>query len=90
MADVHVRTLRRAAEIAGGEQQLAFLLKVTPSHLALWLAGVEVPPGYIFLRAVDMVTEHDLAQLSSAPPAEPAQKPPEDQGGFLGSPADPG
>ena len=55
MADVHVKTLRRAAEIAGGEQQLAVLLKVTPSHLHLWLNGFADPPGDIFLRAVDLV-----------------------------------
>jgi hypothetical protein len=34
LAEVHVNTLRRAAELAGGAQQLALLLKVTPSHRA--------------------------------------------------------
>ena len=60
MADVRARTLQRAAEIMGGEQQLAFHLKVTPSHLALWLQGTECPPDHIFLKAVDLVTEHDV------------------------------
>jgi hypothetical protein len=88
-------TLRRAAEIAGGEQQLAFLLKVTPSHLALWLAGAEVPPGYIFLRAVDIVTEHDLAKLSSAPPemqkpGDDEPPPPPDRTAVSGRPAERG
>lgn len=50
MAEVHARTLKRAAEIAGGEQRLALKLKVTPSHLALWIAGIETPPLDIFLR----------------------------------------
>jgi DNA-binding transcriptional regulator YdaS (Cro superfamily) len=34
---VHAQTLRRAAEIVGGEQELALRLKVTPRHLHLWL-----------------------------------------------------
>ena len=58
MAEVHVRTLRRAAELVGGEQALALQLKVTPSHVALWLAGAEEPPAEVFLRAVDIVMNH--------------------------------
>jgi DNA-binding transcriptional regulator YdaS (Cro superfamily) len=60
MADVHVATLRRAAQIVGGEQELALQLGVTPSHLALWLAGYDVPPGDVFLRAVDVVVAHQI------------------------------
>jgi len=63
VAWVHVRTLQRAVEIMGGEQQLAFRLKVTPNHLSLWLTGVATPPGDVFLRAADLVTEKDLAGL---------------------------
>jgi DNA-binding transcriptional regulator YdaS (Cro superfamily) len=57
LADVYVRTLERAAQLVGGEQALALSLKVTPSHLSLWLRGVERPPVEIFLRAVDLVTD---------------------------------
>ena len=64
---MHVRTLLRAAEIAGGAQELAFRLKVTPSHLSLWMAGLEPCPGHIFLKAVDLVLEKDLAEPGSAP-----------------------
>ena len=67
MADVHVRTLMRAAEIVGGAQELAFKLKVTPSHLSLWMAGLEPCPGHIFLKAVDLVLESDLAEHGRAP-----------------------
>jgi hypothetical protein len=67
LSDVHVRTLMRAAEIAGGAQELAFKLKVTPSHLSLWLAGLEPCPGHIFLKAVDLVLERDLADYGPAP-----------------------
>ena len=61
-------TLKRAAEIVGGEQQLALHLRVTPSHLALWLQGIESPPDYIFLKAVDLVTEHDTLPKASPEP----------------------
>ena len=63
MPDLYLRTLQRAAEIVGGEQALALHLKVTPSHLALWLEGREEPTTEAFLRAVDLVSEHAIAQL---------------------------
>ena len=65
MPTVHAKTLQRAAEIVGGEQQLALRLKVTPSHLALWIQGIELPPGDIFLQAVDLVVDNDV--LSKLP-----------------------
>lgn len=66
MSDLHVKTLKRAAEIVGGEEQLALKLKVTPSHLALWLEGLAAPPGDVFLRAVDLVTDDELSRLTAA------------------------
>jgi len=69
--DLYLRTLRRAADIVGGEQALALHLKVTPSHLALWLKGLEQPTTDAFLRAVDLVSAHELAQLPQAPRPAP-------------------
>lgn len=69
MPDVYLRTLERAVQIAGGEQALALRLKVTPSHLALWLRGLEEPTTEAFLRAVDLVSEHSIAQLARRPQA---------------------
>lgn len=73
MPDVYLRTLERAAAIVGGEQALALHLRVTPSHLALWLNGLEEPTTEAFLRAVDLVSEHAIAQLpqSRAIPEQP-------------------
>lgn len=65
--DVHIRTLMRAAEIVGGPMELAFRLKVTPSHLSLWLGGLEPCPSHIFLKAVDVVLERDLAEERPSP-----------------------
>jgi hypothetical protein len=71
MPDVYIRTLARAAEIVGGATELAFRLKVTPSHLALWMGGLEPCPANIFLQAVDVVLEREIpaqrAPLAAAP-----------------------
>ena len=69
MPHLYLRTLERAVLIAGSEQALALRLKVTPSHLSLWLKGLEEPPTEAFLRAVDLVSEHSIAQLARRPQA---------------------
>jgi hypothetical protein len=72
--DVYIRTLKRAVQIEGGEQALALRLKVTPSHLALWIQGIERPPVEVFLRAVDLVTDQQFPPLeakSAAPRSAP-------------------
>ena len=74
MADVDIRTLARAAEIAGGAQELAFKLKVTPSHLSLWMGGLEPCPGHVFLMAVDLVLEREIA-LQKTPLAQKPEAP---------------
>jgi hypothetical protein len=56
---VYVKTLSRAAQIIGGEAELARQLNVTPSHLHLWILGVGRPPLDVFLKAVDIVVDHD-------------------------------
>lgn len=73
MPSVHSKTLQRAAEIVGGEQQLALRLKVTPSHLALWIQGIEQPPGDIFLQAVDLVLDNDVLSKLPAGSRQPAE-----------------
>jgi hypothetical protein len=64
LPDVYVRTLERAVEIEGGEQALALRLKVTPSHLALWIQGIERPPVEVFLRVVDLLTDQQFPASS--------------------------
>jgi DNA-binding transcriptional regulator YdaS (Cro superfamily) len=72
VVDVYIRTLARAAEIVGGPQALAFKLKVTPSHLSLWMGGLEPCPGHVFLMAVDLVLEREIA-LQKTPPVPKAE-----------------
>jgi hypothetical protein len=61
-SEIFMRTLRRAAELVGGEQQLAMELRVTPSHLALWLSGAEQPSIDVFLRAVALIHRREFPQ----------------------------
>ena len=61
-----MRTLQRAAEIVGGPDALALKLNVTPSHLSLWLTGLESPREDIFLRAVDIVSDSQFSGLKKA------------------------
>jgi hypothetical protein len=69
VAAVHIRTLMRAAEICGGEQELALWLRVTPSHLARWIEGLAPPPPDVFLHAVDLVVDHSISNLAIKRPA---------------------
>jgi DNA-binding transcriptional regulator YdaS (Cro superfamily) len=69
MLTVYSRTLRRAAEIVGGQQELARRLGVFPSQLLPWLAGTSTPSTEVFLKAVDIVGDYDIQQLS--PPVVP-------------------
>lgn len=70
MPDVYARTLRRAAQIVGGVNELASRLSVTNDDLVLWLTARTAVPPEIFLRAVDIVVAHDLDQVSNEPTIE--------------------
>jgi DNA-binding transcriptional regulator YdaS (Cro superfamily) len=61
---VHIRALKRAAELVGGEEELARRLRVAPALLEAWTRGVLSPPDDIFLKTADIVSEHDMQQLS--------------------------
>jgi len=58
--DVRSRTLHRAAELVGGPEALAKTICVPEPAVRMWLAGRPIPPE-IFLRAVDIISEHDEA-----------------------------
>ena len=62
---LYIRTLRRAAELVGGEEELARQLKVSRNHLTLWIRGAVSPPGDVFLGAAEIVNEHELQRLAA-------------------------
>ena len=55
-SDYYARTLRQAAEVVGGEGNLASALGVSPEILRRWLEGEEAPPIEVHLAALDLVT----------------------------------
>ena len=59
MPTVYARTLKRAADIVGGEAELASRLSLERALIAHWVRGEGVPPTKVFLQAVDIVTAHD-------------------------------
>ena len=56
VAEYYARTLRQAAEVAGGEAGLAVALEVSPEALKRWLEGAEPPPMEVHLAALDLIT----------------------------------
>lgn len=73
MSSVHAATLTRAAEMLGSTEALAEYLRVAADRLALWQEGVVAPPNDVFLRAVDLVLTHQLAQMRLLHEARPHQ-----------------
>ena len=60
----YARTLQRAIQIVGGEQELATLLRTSPDVLAKWLSGVVAPPIKAYLAALQLVT-YETAKASA-------------------------
>lgn len=79
MTDVYARTLRRAAQVAGGVNELAERLSVPSEDLARWLATGKLVPLEVFLQAVDVVVSHDLDQVSNEPTIEFTPPPQQDR-----------
>lgn len=72
--------LARAAELVGGEDLIAKRLGVTRTRLALWLAGFEAMPMWVFFELVDIllapprrVPQQQLDERKSAIAACPSQ-----------------
>jgi hypothetical protein len=64
MPSVHARTVRRAAEIVGGVEELAAQLEGRDEVIKKWMEGQLPVPQEIFLRCVDIVNARQLDELS--------------------------
>lgn len=64
MLELQPVLLKRAAQIAGGYAQLCELLGVSETRLKLWLGGTVRLPDPIFVKAVDVVLQDDIARAS--------------------------
>jgi hypothetical protein len=58
-ATARSNTLRAAARVLGGTDALAEALGVSKLKVERWVGGEELVPTDIFLRAVDLLEQHD-------------------------------
>jgi hypothetical protein len=69
---VYSRTMQKAAQLAGGEKQLARYLRVPLADLQKWIAGKDTPPTPHFLKAIDLVLDETSPAAGSEPGDPPA------------------
>ena len=72
MPTVHSRAVLRAAELLGGREKLARILRVPKAEIDKWISGEAKPPREVFLRVVDLI----LDETSPASGPDDAQDPP--------------
>jgi hypothetical protein len=77
-ASVFSRALLRAAELIGGRDKLAKVLRVPKADLDHWIAGEAKPPRELFLRVVDLILDETSAAGGQSDAPEP---PPHDAAG---------
>ena len=63
---LHLRTLLRAAEIAGGVNQLGSRLNIPPTLLDGFIKGHFELPQHIFLKCTEIVTEAGVADAAKS------------------------
>lgn len=66
MPPVHARALKRAAELLGGIEPFARHVGVPAHELVAWMNGEGMPPLGVFLKAVDIISERQAADLGAA------------------------
>ena len=59
--ETNIRTLRRAMELAGGEDALAAALNTSREVLLKWLSGELQTPHRVYFAALAIVTTRRLA-----------------------------
>ena len=60
--ELRLHTLQRAVQIAGGMETLARRLGTDWTAVSRWAAGEAPMPEQVFLEAVDLVLEDDIAR----------------------------
>ncbi|HEU4924079.1 MAG TPA: hypothetical protein VFT23_13505 [Burkholderiales bacterium] len=53
---IHCEILRRAAEVAGGEDQLAQRLHVRSEDMREWVQGKAAAPAGVYILALDILS----------------------------------
>ena len=75
MLELQSTLLKRAAQITGGDSELCEYLGVSEARLRLWLAGRVRLPDPIFLKAVDLVLQDDIARAAHDRRQRPREAP---------------
>jgi hypothetical protein len=55
--NVYARTFMAAAELVGGDEELARRLGIAGADLAAWMSGCGAPPLATILKAADLITD---------------------------------
>ena len=55
---VYTRTMRSAVDALGGSAQLGKVLGASAGEIEAWASGHTIPPPGIFLRAIDLLSQH--------------------------------
>ncbi len=58
---IHTRTLEKAAQVLGGQAELANYLHVRSEELAAWMEGRSELPTPLFITAVDVIAANPHA-----------------------------
>jgi hypothetical protein len=77
-ATVYSRALLRAAELLGGRDKLARVLRLPKDELNKWIGGDAKPPREMFLRVVDIILDETSA---AGDPNDAPDPPPRDAAG---------
>jgi CheY-like chemotaxis protein len=71
MNDLHLKILRRVAELSGGSEKLAARLQVSHPTVQLWMQGKATIPPETAEKLVDLLLAADVAALVSAARKDP-------------------
>jgi transcriptional regulator with XRE-family HTH domain len=56
----YVRPLEQAIRVAGGDEELAAALQISPETLSRWLSGESSPPMRTYMAAIHLVGRSSL------------------------------
>lgn len=73
-SSVYSRALQKAAELVGGREKLAELLRVAKTEIDRWIADQAKPPREIFLRIVDLILDETIPAADGGPQDPPPNR----------------
>ena len=62
--DIHIRALKRAAQILGGDENLRLHLGASETDFSNWSGERELPRN-VFLRLVDIITDEEVRKVGA-------------------------